>query len=318
MAEMELFIKPIFTKESVDKFAGDVEKKIGGGGSGSGGANNAMKEQKKQTGLLETLGKFAKITAAASMLTTAATLLPGAFNVGQSLGDTRDQRLERAFRGGENFSEDIADQIENGEELNDVLTEQMVVQEALDQIKRKATATTEGDTRASEDAAQTIDDLKAVYVELGGTLEDFEERVATLAAQAWVDGEVTKEQIDIIDDAFEGTKDKIGDASEKVGDFAGDIQTKTQQIDNNIENFVGKSLDDVSIRLETLPSMFKHTPLIEKFQGVVNVLVEINDLLTDIDNFDFGKLLKGVASTSTLGRTAMSIIDSKRSGDGLS
>ena len=321
MAEMELFIKPIFARETIDKFTDDVERSLGEGGGGSGGAGGtegpAVKEQKKQTGLLEQIGRFTKVAATASLIATGLSLLPGAVNAGKSIGDTRENRLERAFRGGENYSDSVADSIESGKDLNEVLDEQMIIQEAVDQGRRLATSTLEDDTAAQEDAIKTINDLKATYVEMGGTLDDFDDQVSSLAAKDWVDGDGIKAELDIIDEAFDGTKEKIGDVAAGVDEYANETQLKMQEVSDNVENNFGQWLDRTEVKLKALSNAFNEVPIIKGMRLVIDVLQEMNNKAEEVSialkaisespGFGFGtRILAGAGSR---------ILDGKKSGD---
>ena len=321
---MELFIKPVFAKESVDQFSRDVQKKLGGegGASATGGlpGGEAVKEQKKQTGLLEQIGRFSKITAGIAAIAGVAALVPGAVNLGQSMVDTREGRLTRAFRGGENYDDNIADRIASGENLNDVLTHEMIIQEALDQLRRRATAELEGNTFAANDAIKTLNDLRSVYVDTGGTLEDFDSKLSSLSAKAWVDGDVTEAEIKKIIDYLPEVQTKIGEVASGFDDFANNTETSIKNVENNIDNLVGKHLDKMETSLMGLGTAFQSQPIIIQLKGMVGVLQEINDLLTDINKFSWRDLLSSAWRASAYGGYATAVgdrLNNKKSGDSL-
>jgi hypothetical protein len=277
MAEMELLIKPIFASESVDNFANKVEDKLGGGGAGGKG------EGKKQTVLLENIARFTKMAAIGGTAIAAIGLAPLAAELGKKLGgDTKRGRLEAAFDGGENYNEEVADAIANGEELTDVLTKEMVAQEGLDQIKREATETLAGHTARAEDARKTLDDLKEAYIDLGGTVEEFNDQVGSLAAADWVNGDATTEEIKAVEEAVGDLGVKIEETAAKSAEDLAGIDVQTQKTADYLDGTLRGVIDQTESQLNDLPNAFDAVPFVSKIQTVIDAFQKLDDMIDKV------------------------------------
>lgn len=284
--EMDLYIKPVFSDESVNQFARKVEEGVGGGAGSSSGRSEA----KKQTSLLETIARYAKLALGTSTVVGAAAAVPGAFELGKSLVDNRETRLYNAFMGGENYDEDVAKAISSGEDLNTVLNEQIIIQEALDQVKRQARAELEENTVAAENAAKTVDDLRSVYVDTGGTLDEFNDKLASLSAKAWVDGDVTVEEFNKISEAANVTGADIERVASGLDEYA-----------NSTEGAVKKISDDtftLGDRFSTLPVLLTSASadVLTRLGEFSTSVSNLKDLFSDLNHFDFSTLMETLSN----------------------
>lgn len=166
MAEMNLYIKPVFDKSSVDEFARDVQNKVGSSSSRGGqvlssSGGSVSKEMSQQTELLSGINKFTKVLAVGAVaggLFNAPGIIAGAIGevsgigqglqnlssqLAQPLGPLRSASENRLFSSvtqGASINTDVAARLATGSNIQEALRgyeEEVLLNEQIDNLMTK-------------------------------------------------------------------------------------------------------------------------------------------------------------------------------------